>query len=80
MGARGSVRGWSVVLGILVLAGVGAGVWILFPGDPHARRIEEVCTRHSVPLKAAAVQFPLGHDLVSAVIPGANSPAQVEEI
>jgi D-threo-aldose 1-dehydrogenase len=32
-----------------------------------------------VPLKAVALQFPLGHKQVAAVIPGANSAAQVEE-
>jgi D-threo-aldose 1-dehydrogenase len=35
------------------------------------RRIAEVCSRHDVPLPAAALQFPLGHPSVAAVIPGA---------
>jgi D-threo-aldose 1-dehydrogenase len=42
------------------------------------RRISAVCERHGVPLAAAALQFPLGHPAVAAVIPGASSPAQVE--
>lgn len=42
-------------------------------------RIEAVCRRFSVPLKAAALQFPLGHPAVLAVIPGARSPEEVEE-
>ena len=42
------------------------------------RRIEAVCGRHGVPLAAAALQFPLGHPSVAAVIPGAVSAAQVE--
>ena len=41
------------------------------------RRIESVCGRRGVPLPAAALQFPLGHRSVAAVIPGAVSPAQV---
>ena len=41
------------------------------------RRIEAVCRRHGVPLPAAALQFPLGHPSVVAVIPGAVSPEQV---
>ncbi len=41
-------------------------------------RIEDVCARHGVSLAAAALQFPLGHPAVAAVIPGASSPAQVE--
>jgi D-threo-aldose 1-dehydrogenase len=41
------------------------------------KRIETVCERHSVPLAAAALQFPLGHPSVAAVIPGALLPEQV---
>ena len=41
------------------------------------RRIQEVCQRHDVPLPAA-VQFPLGHPLVSAIIPGAMEPAHIQ--
>jgi len=41
-------------------------------------RIQAVCERHGVPLAAAALQFPLGHPSVAAVIPGARSAAQVQ--
>lgn len=41
--------------------------------------IETVCERHHVPLQAAALQFPLAHPAVAAVIPGARSVAEVEE-
>lgn len=44
-----------------------------------ARRVEEVCARHEVPLRAAALQFPLAHPAVAAVIPGARSVAELEE-
>ncbi len=40
--------------------------------------IQAVCERHGVPLAAAALQFPLGHPSVAAVIPGARSAAQVQ--
>ena len=43
------------------------------------RRVEQVCAHHSVPLKAAALQFPLAHPAVASVIPGARSAAEVEE-
>ena len=43
----------------------------------RVKRIEAVCQRHKVPLPAAALQFPLGHPQVSAVIPGARSIAEV---
>ncbi len=42
------------------------------------RRIEAVCQRHGVALPAAALQFPLGHPCVAAVVPGAISVAEVE--
>ena len=41
-------------------------------------RIQAVCERHGVPLAAAALQFPLGHPSVAAVIPGARNAAQVQ--
>ena len=41
-------------------------------------RIEAVCKRHDVPLAAAALQFPLAHPVVAAVIPGARSPQELE--
>ena len=45
----------------------------------RAGRIRDVCTRHGVPLKAAAVQFPMGHPAVSCVIVGCRSTAQLDE-
>ena len=36
-------------------------------------RIEAVCARHDVPLAAAALQFPLAHPAIAAIIPGAVS-------
>jgi D-threo-aldose 1-dehydrogenase len=45
----------------------------------RVRRIEAICNRHSVPLKAAALQFPLAHPAVASVIPGARSVAEIEE-
>jgi D-threo-aldose 1-dehydrogenase len=43
------------------------------------RKVEQVCARHNVPMKAAALQFPLAHPAVAAVIPGARSVAELEE-
>ena len=45
----------------------------------RARRIKDVCDRHGVPLKAAALQFGLAHPAVAATIPGARSIAEIEE-
>jgi len=44
-----------------------------------ARSIKEVCDRHAVPLKAAALQFGLAHPAVAATIPGARSIGELEE-
>jgi D-threo-aldose 1-dehydrogenase len=40
------------------------------------QQIEAVCSRYSVPLAAAALQFPLGHPSVTCMIPGAASPEE----
>ena len=45
----------------------------------RAKRIKAVCARHKVPLKAAALQFGLGHPAVAATIPGPSTPEEVEE-
>ena len=45
----------------------------------RALQIEAVCTRHNVPLKAAALQFPLGHPAIASVLIGVRSAAEVME-
>lgn len=45
----------------------------------RARAIDRVCRAHGVPLAAAALQFPLKHPAVAAVIPGARSANEVHE-
>ena len=45
----------------------------------RAQRIQAVCRRHHVPLRAAAVQFPLGHPAVKTVVVGCRSAEQVED-
>jgi D-threo-aldose 1-dehydrogenase len=44
-----------------------------------AQRINAVCARYQVPLKAAALQFVLAHPAIASVIPGARSAAEVED-
>ncbi|MBB5803384.1 D-threo-aldose 1-dehydrogenase [Saccharothrix ecbatanensis] len=44
-----------------------------------ARRLQEVCRRHGVPLLAAALQFPGRHPLVETTLLGAASAANVTE-
>jgi len=43
----------------------------------RVRALEAVCGRHGVSLGAAALQFPLGHPAVAAVLPGSRDAAQV---
>jgi D-threo-aldose 1-dehydrogenase len=43
------------------------------------RRIQAVCAAHGVSLKAAALQFPLGHPAVVSVIPGGARPEEVAQ-
>ena len=45
----------------------------------RAQRLKAVCDRHGVPLKAAAIQFPLAHPAVTSVLTGARSVAELEE-
>jgi D-threo-aldose 1-dehydrogenase len=82
-------RGIGIVLGgpynsgILATGPVEGAHYDYAPASPEilekTRRIEEVCRRHNVPLKAAALQFPLGHPTVASVIPGMGSPKRVAE-
>jgi D-threo-aldose 1-dehydrogenase len=69
--------------GILATGSGGGGHYNYEAAPPgivaRTRRIEEVARRHDVPLKAAALQFPLAHPAVAAVIPGARSAAEVAE-
>lgn len=41
--------------------------------------MEAMCIRHGITLQAAALQFPLGHSAVAAVIPGMKSVAEVQQ-
>src|ERR1700746_3368885 len=78
-------RNVSVILGGPYNSGILTGG--VTPGATHdyapapapliekAQKIEAVCRRHGVELGAAALQFPLHHRAVCAVIPGALSIA-----
>jgi D-threo-aldose 1-dehydrogenase len=81
-------RGIGIILGAPYNSGIlarGAA-----PGAQHnymepsrevidrVRRLEVVCARHGVSLGAAALQFPLAHPAVVAVLPGPRTAEQVE--
>ena len=44
-----------------------------------ALAIKAVCERHGVPLRAAALQFPLGHPAVVSVLTGCRTPAEIQD-
>jgi D-threo-aldose 1-dehydrogenase len=81
-------RGVSVIIGAVFASGIlatdsddGTYAYAQAPQEivEKVARIREVCRRHGVPLAAAALQFPLSHPAVAAVIPGALSADQVRE-
>ncbi|MBM3536580.1 MAG: aldo/keto reductase [Alphaproteobacteria bacterium] len=45
----------------------------------RVRAIEALCARYQVPLRAAALQFPLAHPLVHALLLGARHPAELRD-
>jgi D-threo-aldose 1-dehydrogenase len=76
--------GVSIVVGGPLNSGILAGrdTWNYKTAPPEvvARvdAIRGVCGRHQVPLSAAALQFPLAHPAVAAIIPGPRSVAEFE--
>jgi len=82
-------KGISIVVGGPYNSGILAGGALsgskfdYKPASPEilerVRKVEEIAARHGVPLKAAALQFPLAHPAVASVIPGARSTTEVEE-
>jgi D-threo-aldose 1-dehydrogenase len=77
-------RGTSIVVGGPLNSGILAGrdTWnyATAPADivSKVKQIEAVCDSHKVPLPAAALQFPLAHPAVCAVIPGPRNAAEFD--
>lgn len=78
----GIVAGAIFASGILASGPVAGASHNYAPASPEildkTQRIETICQRHNTPLAAAAIQFPLAHPLVAAIIPGAIRPEHVE--
>jgi D-threo-aldose 1-dehydrogenase len=74
--------GISVVIGAPFNTGIlaGRGTWNYKPAPSEivdrVNAIRAVCDSHGVPIIAAALQFPLAHPAVAAILPG---PRSVEE-
>jgi len=45
----------------------------------RARQLGEVCARHDVPLRAAAMQFPLAHPAVVSLVAGVRTPSHLDD-
>ena len=79
----------SVVVGGVFNSGIMADPYVEGPSFDYrsahveliarARRIDGVCRDHGVPLKAAALQFPLAHPAVETVLLGSTSPEETME-
>jgi D-threo-aldose 1-dehydrogenase len=68
--------------GLLADAGPGARYnYDPAPADliAKAHQLAQVCQRHGVPLKAAALQFPVAHPVIAAVLTGARSRGEITE-
>ena len=53
------------------------------PASPEviarALELKAVCDDHDVPLRAAAIQFPLAHPAITTIVVGARSPGEVDD-
>ena len=71
-----AAAGTSIIVGGPLNSGILAGrdTWNYNPAPPavleRVKAITAVCDAHRVPLAAAALQFPLAHPAVAAIIPG----------
>jgi D-threo-aldose 1-dehydrogenase len=78
-------RGTSVVVGGAYNSGLLAGgtMFDYRPAPPEmlarVARLEEICAGHGVPLRAAALRFPLRHPAVASVVVGCRSAAEVDD-
>ncbi|WP_108662853.1 aldo/keto reductase [Acuticoccus kandeliae] len=80
-----AARGTSIICGGPYNSGLLAGgdTWnyARAPDALLARRdrLDAICRDHGVPLRAAALQFPLAHPSVACVIPGARTPEEARD-
>jgi D-threo-aldose 1-dehydrogenase len=83
-----AARGRSVIVGGVFNSGLltdprPGAMYDYAPAPPHvlhrALHIKAVADRHGVPLRAAALRFPLGHPAVASVLSGARSAKEVRD-
>ncbi|MFI7300729.1 aldo/keto reductase [Streptomyces sp. NPDC050121] len=85
---QAAARGRSVIVGGVFNSGLltdpkPGAMYDYAPTPPHvldrALRMKAVADRHRVPLRAAALHFPLGHPAVASVLSGARSAEEVRD-
>ena len=78
----GIVVGGPYNSGILATGAKPGAFYNYDPAPPHilekVAKIEAICTAHHTSLVDAAFQFPLLHPAVLSIIPGAQTPAEVQ--
>jgi D-threo-aldose 1-dehydrogenase len=83
-----AARGVGVVIGGVFNSGLlvdpkpsSTYNYLAVPPDvlEEAVRLKGICERHDVPLRAAALRFPLRHPAVKSVLIGARSPEEVRD-
>jgi D-threo-aldose 1-dehydrogenase len=79
-------KGVGVVLGGVFQSGIlgGKSDKFSYQEAPMSVRtkvkdVGRICERHGVPLRTAALQFPLAHAAISTMIVGASSRAEVDD-
>lgn len=83
-------KGVSVVIaapytgGILAMDDLSKNPKYLYRDAPpevvaRTQRIKDICGRHGVPLRAAALQFALGHPVIASTVPGGRNGAEVRD-
>ena len=75
------VDGAPLNAGILATGAIPGAMYDYQPASPEilerVRAIEAICAEHGVPLIAAALSFPLGHEAVASIIPGFARPSDL---
>jgi D-threo-aldose 1-dehydrogenase len=85
-----SERGIAIILGGVFNSGIvgnlddpARATFNYQPAEAHwldkARKVRAVCEEFGVPIQAAALQFPFAHPALTAVLTGAETPAEFDE-
>ncbi|KQW75820.1 hypothetical protein ASC89_23125 [Devosia sp. Root413D1] len=77
------VDGAPLNSGILATGPVPNAIYDYAQASPEmiekTRRIEELCSKHGTTLIRAALNFPLGHEAITAIIPGFSNVAEFND-